>query len=418
MRPIITVEGLSKLYRIGPRSTVRPTLREAFMGKLASGFARTARREAKEDSLLWALSDVSFEINPGEVVGIIGRNGAGKSTLFKILARVTKPTAGYADIYGTLGSLMEVGTGFHPDLTGRENIFFNGALLGMKREEIARKFDEILAFAETERFVDTPVKHYSSGMYLRLAFAVAAHLEPEVLLLDEVLAVGDTAFQNKCLRKMSEIRREGRTVLFVSHNMSAIQQMCSRVFLIQSGRLCEDGAGDYVTSRYLADVSREEDGDFDLSIHPARLPGGVPVIQGLTLYNDSGTPTMLFNPGDAMVAEICIKPEAAIREPRIALSIEDSMGRRITTAATYFQSGRFPDIDAPARIRCRLPPLRLGSGKYLLSVSIGNKYEGMIDGLHNAACLEIVWQNSFGNGELYDPVYGPVLTTSSWEQVV
>jgi lipopolysaccharide transport system ATP-binding protein len=418
MRPIITVEGLSKLYRLRPRSTVRPTLREALMGKLSSPFARAARREAEKDSVLWALRDVSFEINPGEVVGIIGRNGAGKSTLLKILARVTTPTAGYADIYGTVGSLMEVGTGFHPDLTGRENIFFNGALLGMKREEIARKFDEIVAFAETERFIDTPVKHYSSGMYLRLAFAVAAHLEPEILILDEVLAVGDTAFQNKCLRKMSEISREGRTVLFVSHNMSAIQQMCSRVFLIQSGRLCEDGAGPSVTSRYLADVSREEDGDFDLSIHPSRLPSCVPIILGLTLYNDSGTPTMLFRPDDAMVAEIYIKPKASIREPRIALSIEDSTGRRITTAATYFQNARFPDIDAPGRIRCRLPPLRLGSGKYLLSVSIDNKYEGMIDGLHNAACFEIVWQNSFGNGEAYSAVYGPVLTTSSWERVV
>jgi lipopolysaccharide transport system ATP-binding protein len=418
MRPIIKVEGLSKLYRLGLRSTVRPTLREALMGKFASTFTRTMRNEAKEDGLLWALHDVSFEINPGEVVGIIGRNGAGKSTLLKILARVTKPTAGYADIFGTIGSLMEVGTGFHPDLTGRENIYFNGALLGMKREEIARKFDEILAFAETERFVDTPVKHYSSGMYQRLAFAVAAHLEPEILLLDEVLAVGDVAFQNKCLRKMSEVSREGRTVLFVSHNMAAIQQMCSRVFLIQSGKLCEDGEGASVTSRYLADVSREEDGDFDLSIHPSRLPSCAPIIQGLKLYNDSGAPTMRFHPDDVMVAEIYIKPLAAIREPRIALSIEDSTGRRITTAATYFQDGRFPDIDAPARIRCRLPPLRLGSGKYLLSVSIDNKYEGMIDGLHNAASFEIVWQNSFGNGEAYSSVYGPVLTNSSWERVV
>ena len=417
MKPIIKVEGLSKTYRLGPRLGVRPTLREAFAGKLASPFSRAARRGDARGGLLRALDDVSFEVGHGEVVGVIGRNGAGKSTLLKILSRVTKPTAGYADIYGTVGSLMEVGTGFHPDLSGRENIYLNGAILGMKRKEIARKFDEIVAFAEIERFLDTPVKHYSSGMYLRLAFAVAAHLDPEILLLDEVLAVGDAAFQNKCLRKMKEVSSAGRTVLFVSHNMTAVQQMCNRVFLIQSGKLTEEGTASSIITRYLADASLDENGDFDLSNHPARLPGCAPVIRRLTLRAGNGPPTMRFHPDDPMIAEILIQPDAPISGPRIALSIEDSTGQRITTAATYFQDRSIPDIAQPARVRCTLPPLRLGSGRYLLSVSIANKYQGIIDGLHNAAWFEVVWRNSYGNGEAYCPIYGPVLTTSTWERV-
>jgi lipopolysaccharide transport system ATP-binding protein len=418
MRPIIKVEGLSKTYCLGPRTGVRPTLREAFAGKLASSFSRKARRaDAEGGATLRALDDVSFEVGCGEVVGVIGRNGAGKSTLLKILARVTKPTSGYADICGSVGSLMEVGTGFHPDLSGRENIYLNGAILGMKRAEIARKFDEIVAFAEVERFLDTPVKHYSTGMYLRLAFSVAAHLDPEILLLDEVLAVGDAAFQNKCLRKMKEVSSAGRTVLFVSHNMTAVQQMCSRVFLIQSGKLSEEGTASSVITRYLAVASLDESGDFDLSNHPARLPGCAPIIRRLKLHAGDGQPTMRFHPGVPLVAELLIAPDAPISGPRIALSIEDSTGQRITTAATYFQDGRIPDIHAPSRVRCTLPALRLGSGRYLLSVSIGNKYQGMIDGLHNAAWFEVVWRNSYGNGEAYSPIYGPVLTTSTWERV-
>ncbi|MBI3951593.1 MAG: ABC transporter ATP-binding protein, partial [Acidobacteria bacterium] len=201
---------------------------------------------------IWALRDVSFEIKQGEVVGIIGRNGAGKSTLLKILSRITEPTEGYAEIHGRVGSLLEVGTGFHPELTGRENIYLNGAILGMKRTEIERKFDEIVAFAEVEKFIDTPVKHYSSGMYLRLAFAVAAHLEPEILLVDEVLAVGDAAFQKKCLGKMEDIGAQGRTVLFVSHNMPAVSRLCRRAILLDEGSVLRDGASHQVISAYLA----------------------------------------------------------------------------------------------------------------------------------------------------------------------
>ena len=238
----IKAEKISKLYRIGGQARVNRTLRDTLVesaGRL-NIFSRTNGNDRRESDL-WALEDVSFEIRPGEVVGIIGRNGAGKSTLLKVLSRITEPTRGRVEIFGRIGSLLEVGTGFHPELSGRENIFLNGSMLGMSRSEIAGKFDEIVAFSEIEKFIDTPVKRYSSGMYVRLAFAVAAHLEPEILLIDEVLAVGDAAFQKKCLGKMSDIAKHGRTVLFVSHNTAAMLNLCERGIFIERGRVCEDG---------------------------------------------------------------------------------------------------------------------------------------------------------------------------------
>ncbi len=242
----IRVEHLSKRYRIGGRQQVAyRTFREAVGEAFLSPFRRLRRVlerpafnvQPSNDPYIWALKDVSFEVRRGEVVGIIGRNGAGKTTLLKILSRITEPTEGYAEIRGRVGSLLEVGTGFHPELTGRENIYLNGAILGMKKAEIDRKFDEIVAFAEIEKFLDTPVKHYSSGMYVRLAFAVAAHLEPEILLVDEVLAVGDAAFQKKCLGKMGDVAREGRTVLFVSHQMNSIRRLCERCIWLDAGNV-------------------------------------------------------------------------------------------------------------------------------------------------------------------------------------
>ena len=254
----LRVEDLSKQYRIGGNREAYKTLRDTFTDVVVSSFRRAgkllrgrSRRAAELGETFWALKDVSFEIKRGEVVGIIGYNGAGKSTLLKILSRITEPTEGYADIYGRVGSLLEVGTGFHPELTGRENLYLNGAILGMKRAEIARKFDEIVAFAEIERFIDTPVKHYSSGMYMRLAFAVAAHLEPEILLVDEVLAVGDARFQKKCFNKMQDVGQQGRTVLFVSHNMPAITRLCQRAILLDGGRVLQDGPSHQVVSAYL-----------------------------------------------------------------------------------------------------------------------------------------------------------------------
>jgi lipopolysaccharide transport system ATP-binding protein len=251
MKPIVKVESLSKQYRIGAAQAPYGTLRESLMTMVRAPIDRLRSGPRPADSMIWALRDVSFEVLPGEVVGIIGRNGAGKSTLLKILSRITEPTQGCARIRGRVGSLLEVGTGFHPELTGRENIYLNGALLGMKKSEIKRRFDEIVAFAEVETFIDTPVKHYSSGMYLRLAFAVAAHLEPEILLVDEVLAVGDGSFQKKCLNKMQEVGEHGRTVFFVSHNMSAINRLCQRTILLDEGHVVADGSSHQVVGTYL-----------------------------------------------------------------------------------------------------------------------------------------------------------------------
>ena len=252
MKPIIRVENLSKQYRLGAARQPYSTLRESLTNAVRAPLKSFRSNNDAEKNRFWALRDINFEVNPGEVVGIIGRNGAGKSTLLKILSRITEPTVGKIELYGRVGSLLEVGTGFHPELTGRENIFLNGAILGMKREEIAKKFDEIVDFAEIEKFLDTPVKHYSSGMYTRLAFAVAANLEPEILIVDEVLAVGDAEFQKKCLGKMKSVsEKDGRTVLFVSHNMNAVQSLCSRAIFLNKGIVAQIGDVHEVVNNYL-----------------------------------------------------------------------------------------------------------------------------------------------------------------------
>ena len=249
---IVRVKDVSKQYCIGARREAYSTLRETMTRAVRTPFRRNG---LSSKDTLWALREINFEVAAGEILGIIGRNGAGKSTLLKILSRITQPTTGRAELFGRIGSLLEVGTGFHPELTGRENIYLNGAILGMKRAEIAAKFDEIVAFAEIEKFLDTPVKHYSSGMYMRLAFAVAAHLEPEILLVDEVLAVGDVEFQAKCVGKMGAVAREGRTVMFVSHNIVAVQNLCKRVIWLNEGRIKDEGPTREVVKHYLTSAS-------------------------------------------------------------------------------------------------------------------------------------------------------------------
>jgi len=276
----IDVENLGKLYRIGPRERYR-TIRDVLTEHIYAPFRRlrfgrqcgtaAAQNSSKDDNTLWALRDASFKVSHGEVLGIIGGNGAGKSTLLKILSRITKPTEGRAEIHGSMGSLLEVGSGFHPELTGRENIYLNGAILGMKRGEITRKFDDIVSFAEIEKFMDTPVKHYSSGMYLRLAFAVAAHLDPEILLVDEVLAVGDHEFKKKCLGKMGDISREGRTILLVSHDLPIIVNLCQRAILLNAGKVVREGQAAAVVQHYLSTV-RSAGGEV-VWRDPAQAPG-------------------------------------------------------------------------------------------------------------------------------------------------
>jgi lipopolysaccharide transport system ATP-binding protein len=259
---VIRTEGLGKRYRLGAAQARPRSFREAIVRTATAPFrniGRLGRHDGRADSgsadLIWALQDLSIQVRHGEVLGVIGRNGSGKSTLLKLLSRITNPTTGYAEIRGRVGSLLEVGTGFHPELTGRDNVYLNGSILGLDRASITRRFDEIVSFAEVERFIDTPVKRYSSGMYLRLAFAVAAHLEPEILLVDEVLAVGDASFQRKCLGRMGHVAEEGRTVLFVSHNMTAVQALCSRAIWLNEGQLKEEGSPGVVVSRYLQDAA-------------------------------------------------------------------------------------------------------------------------------------------------------------------
>ena len=275
MKPIIRVENVSKRYRLGANQAPQMTFRETMMSAVKYPVRALRRNGApkKDDTTLWALKDVGFEVMPGEVLGIIGRNGAGKSTLLKVLSRITEPTTGKIELYGRVGSLLEVGTGFHPELTGRENIFLNGAILGMRQGEIAKKFDEIVDFAEVEQFIDTPVKFYSSGMYTRLAFAVAANLEPEILIVDEVLAVGDAEFQKKCLGKMKSVSdTEGRTVIFVSHNMTAVQSLCTKAISLHKGQVRETGDVGKVINDYL---SKEEKNEYERSwATPEEAPGG------------------------------------------------------------------------------------------------------------------------------------------------
>jgi lipopolysaccharide transport system ATP-binding protein len=327
--PIISVENISKYYLVGHRVGEREgyTALRDVIAREARSFTRKAieafrgRQIVQGDEVeeFWALKDVSFEVKRGEVIGIIGRNGAGKSTLLKILSRITEPTSGRVRLRGRVASLLEVGTGFHPELTGRENIFLNGAILGMTRREIRKKFDEIVAFAEVEKFLDTPVKHYSSGMYVRLAFAVAAHLEPEILVVDEVLAVGDASFQQKCLTKMEDVSGQGRTVLFVSHNMTAVQSLCHRVIHIESGTIKANGDARGIIQEYLA-----------LTSHKQTLSRQLRVGRSMTIMDVNFLPNPVESGGDLRF-EIIATANSPIKLGEIALLVYAPEGHRIGT---------------------------------------------------------------------------------------
>jgi lipopolysaccharide transport system ATP-binding protein len=367
----IRAEGLSKLYRIGAQQQRHDTLRDQVVAGVRNLFRSNGRPKSED---LWALKDISFEIAHGEAVGFIGRNGAGKSTLLKILSRITKPTRGRAVICGRVGSLLEVGTGFHPELTGRENIYLNGAILGMKRAEINRKFDEIVDFAEIEKFIDTPVKRYSSGMYVRLAFAVAAHLEPEVLVVDEVLAVGDASFQKRCLGKMGDVAGQGRTVLFVSHNMTAINMLCKRAILLAEGKIERDGTAADVVAEYLRTDS--ESGGQCLWTDARRAPGNEQMRLRAVRIISEGEVT-----GDVDIdKEIKIEVEFwNLREDARNLAaniyILDSMGNTVLSTANTPSSNSLPDEwfyrqheRGLFRAACAIPGNFLNEGLYYINV--------------------------------------------------
>jgi len=366
----IQVERLGKQYRLGGPRAGYPTLREQIRTwtsprRLLRRPARTANRPP-----FWALKDVSFEVRRGEVVGIIGRNGAGKSTLLKILSQITEPTTGGADIHGRVGSLLEVGTGFHPELTGRENVYLNGAILGMRRVEIARRFDEIIAFAEVEQFVDTPVKHYSSGMYTRLAFAVAAHLDPEILIVDEVLAVGDVQFQRKCLGRMGEAARSGRTVLLVSHNMMAISQLCHRAFWIDQGTLKATGPARDVVNQYSAAFARVAEGD---------LTGAVGQGDGRVLpldyrvTNCRGEPIPLPVTNEDVLVHVRLRVREPIRQPVYGLEVQNEQGVRMLCVNTAELGAELPPLGAGEReVRVRFKQVPYLPGVYRASFWVMN----------------------------------------------
>ena len=416
----IRCDGLAKQYRIGEREQYK-ALREAVTEAVISPFRRArnilsgSNNGHQEQSLIWAMRDVSFEIRRGEAVGIIGRNGAGKSTLLKVLSRITEPTRGQADIWGRVGSLLEIGTGFHPELTGRDNIYLNGAILGMKKTEIARKFDEIVAFSEVEKFIDTPVKRYSSGMYVRLAFAVAAHLETEILIVDEVLAVGDTQFQKKCLGKMGEVARHGRTVLMVSHNMAAIHSLCSRAILLEQGRSVSDGNPLDVTRLYLDGFEKQSNGGvIDLRSPSVPRSGKATIFSELRLKNRAGAATTAFLSGDDMVLEFVLDSAFPVPDPILFVGVDDNLGRRIFTVSSQYSNSDFPALDRLLTAVCTIPDLCLLPGRYSMSICAGTTYDWCLDLVANVACFDVHASDYFGTGRMPPQDLGAVLVKSQW----
>ncbi len=370
----IRVEGIGKQYRIGKMEKYK-TLRDSIASALCAPFQKATQLfqggetdEDESDQTFWALKDISFEVKQGEVIGVIGGNGAGKSTLLKILSRIAEPTVGFAEIRGRVGSLLEVGTGFHPELTGRENTYLNGAILGMKQADIERKFDEIVAFSEVEKFIDTPVKHYSSGMYLRLAFSVAAHLEPEILLVDEVLAVGDAGFQKKCLGKMGSVAKEGRTVLFVSHNLGAITQLCGRAVQLEKGRLKRVGHSVEVVNTYLSSLFGTEVKSSWSS--ESSLPNDSEVqFTSVRLLSSDGRPQSVVNFNDSLVIEIAYHVKVPIRDLSVAFQVYDSMNNIVFETIDT----DMPELNACVRnpgcylATTKIHPCLLKPGRYYLS---------------------------------------------------
>lgn len=418
--PIISVENLSKCYRIGRQSSKGDGLRHVLEQAVRSPFSwlkPEARAERAKTEEFWAVKDLSVEINRGEMVGIIGRNGAGKSTFLKLLSRITEPTTGNIRLRGRVASLLEVGTGFHPELTGRENIYLNGAILGMSRVEIKRKFDEIVAFAEIDKFLDTPVKRYSSGMYVRLAFAVAAHLEPEILIVDEVLAVGDAEFQKKCLGKMEDVsQQEGRTVILVSHQMPAIQNLCTRCILMEKGRLIMHGATDDIVNSYMS-------------------KGAELALEGLNDREDRA------GKGDVRITSIHLRDEAgnviheAVSGQNVNLSLEYevkdglSLGDAVVCVEIckdlkkYFAlSSALVDprplrLEGKGRLDFLVPDWPLMGGKYHVNFYVGSK-EGVQDYLNDAAIIDVIDGDYYGTGKLHHEGWQgvSVLVKHSWRQ--
>jgi len=411
-KPIITVENISKRYSIGKKESYG-SLREEIMQALTSPFRR--KREDDGADHIWALKDVSFTVEEGDVLGIVGRNGAGKSTLLKILSRITEPTTGKISMRGRVASLLEVGTGFHPELTGRENIFLNGALLGMSSAEIKAKFDEIVAFSEIEKFLDTPVKRYSSGMYVRLAFAVAAHLEPEILIIDEVLAVGDASFQKKCLGKMGDVAKGGRTVLFVSHNMAAVENLCDTCILLNSGSIVRQGDTSSVI-RYYIEGFLPSVMKIPLSSRKDRSGSGKVRFTDFHLEDASGNTVPVLQSGkDAVfVFDYTCTSEISPRNVSVGFGLTTGDSQVLFVLYSSYTGQDFKSIPSTGQFKCYMPSFPVAPGNYKVGARVivgGEEADWPNDSI---AVVDVVPGDFFGTG---NPGFGGksfFLVNGSW----
>jgi lipopolysaccharide transport system ATP-binding protein len=372
----------------------------------------SAQRAGPQPNTFWALRDVSFDVQAGEIVGIIGRNGAGKSTLLKVLSRITEPTSGKAILRGRVASLLEVGTGFHPELTGRENIYLNGTILGMKRFEIARKFDEIVDFAGIDAFIDTPVKRYSSGMYVRLAFAVAAHLEPEILIVDEVLAVGDVDFQKKCMGKMGSVAREGRTVLLVSHNIGLMETLCSKAVLLREGSVISQGSTQQVVSDYLANSELLDSGDL---LHLPRSVGtDVARFSRIRILDEEGNAGTDFKMGTGITIQLGIKATERIAQPWIGITLRTALNQQLFHCANREAGYELEPIDHDCVVECKIDTINLLPGRYVLDLSLVDARSSLHDELSAAAYFDVVVSDVLESGMPMDHQYGVMYFESEW----
>ena len=401
----IKAEHLSKRYTIGARRQRINTVGE-FFTHTVSGFFKTRSTPADERAtLLKALDDVSFEVKKGEAFAIVGHNGSGKSTLLKLLSRVTTPSAGKANIYGRVGSLLEVGTGFHPELTGRENIYLNGAVLGMRKAEIAAKFDEIVDFSGVEQFLDTPVKRYSSGMYVRLAFAVAAHLEPEILIVDEVLAVGDAAFQTKCLSKMGDVARRGQTVLLVTHNLGFITTLAERAMVLQRGQVKFIGKSSAAISAYLQSAAGAR-GSCDLRRHDGRQEGSTPSMTSVRLTDKDGLDQQSFSVGGEWQLELEYACQSAVKLSNAGIFITSAAGVGVGSFNTLMCFPPPHCIPSSGMIRFCIPELLLCPGEYFVSVGLLLDQDRIYDGVSRAISFSVETSNLYKTGHMLTPDHG------------
>lgn len=417
-RPAISVEGLSKEYVLGALQQPARTFYELLSNTISSPL-RSAKRDshAAEKEHFWALKDVTFEVQPGEVLGVIGRNGAGKSTLLKLLSRITAPSRGRVEVRGRLASLLEVGTGFHPELTGRENVYLNGAILGMTRRDIALKFDEIVAFAEIEKFIDTPVKRYSSGMYVRLAFSVAAHLDSDVLVIDEVLAVGDRQFQERCMRQIQTLTGEaGRTVIFVSHNIDAVQRLCSRGIYLSEGRLIAAGTVAEVSRLYVEGRASVSDASNLLQTNERAGSGAVRTKSVNVYESSSGIPISILESGGSYKFEICCQVSVTeqIRNCTVTLEFADARGVTVLLVSALAEGVTFAFAPRTTTIACVVENFNLAHGEYAMSIYVGAPGGVTLDLLKDALRVTVAGGDFFGTGHAGFPDFCPTLTRSTW----